>query len=560
MAIQFRAASTLAYVTGSAETITKPTGTIDGDYMFMMIGDDAAFDTQMRPPTGWYEIPGADLGGSTSINIWYKEASSEPADYTVTSLSSGINGFVGIVTLYSDSGADIKVDAVATQLNSSATDRTFPSVTLSASGYLLCMAILSSNQASTSDGLMDERIDAGQSGIRGYAMTQAGLSAGATGTRTATGTSVTSFCVSLALIEGTPVNIYPRLRDLTQVLPTTDSDGTWTNGIPSSAEVGDFLVFHVSITVSRTYTTPDGWTLLESSNATDGILVYVKTCEPGDAGSTVSLAYSGGSLVLASAISAWYSPTGKNIVVDVSDLQTNSAAGTVDWPTVTTTTANTTLLLLFSEAGTVASQQTAGGHQWMQYDFGASSVRTGLYKEFVAAAGATGTRSLSWTVAVSRATVAVVIALAEVTPVFVATHRVYPSENYYTVVYDGTDVTPYVRLGSLEGVTEELAAQSLADDHPVSTPGKTDWRVALDGPLTKDLDDMFGKESLTSGTYRDLVITVGEVGGATTYTWEAGDEVGAFVTGYKVGPNVQFGEIPFKAEIGTSGAPVRGTA
>ena len=495
MAIQFRAASTLAYVTGSATTITKPTGTIDGDYMFMLIGDDAAFDVQMRPPVGWYEIPGADLGGSTSINIWYKEASSEPADYTVTSLSTGINGFVGIVTLYSDTNADIKVDAVATQLNSSSTNRTFPSVTLSTSGYLLCMAILSSNQASTSDGLMDERIDAGQSGIRGYAMTQAGLSAGATGTRTATGTAVISFCVSLALIEGTPVNVSPRLRDITRVLPVSDNDGTWTNGIPSSAEVGDFLVFHVSITVSRTYTTPDGWTLLESSNVTDGILVYTKTCEPGDAGSTVSLAYSGGSLVLASAISAWYSPTGKDIVVDVSDMQTNSAAGTVDWPSVTTTVANTTLLLLFSEDGTVASTQTPGGHQWMQYDFGASSVRTGLHKEFVAAAGATGTRTLSWVSAVNRASVAVIIALAEVTPVFVATHRVYPSEGFYAVVYGDTDVTPYVRLGSLEGVTEELAAQSLADDHPVTTPGKTDWRGGVGGGLTKKNTDPVGAEA-----------------------------------------------------------------
>ena len=53
---------------------------------------------------------------------------------------------------------------------------------------------------------------------------------------------------------------------------------------------------------------------------------------------------------------------------------------------------------------------------------------------------------------------------------------------------------------------------------------------------------------------------IGEAGGATTYTWTADDEIGAFVADYKVGPNVQFGEIPFKAEIGTSGQPVRGTA
>ena len=116
-------------------------------------------------------------------------------------------------------------------------------------------------------------------------------------------------------------------------------------------------------------------------------------------------------------------------------------------------------------------------------------------------------------------------------------------------------------MADLEGVTAQLEAQSLADDVPVEEPGGTLWRVTMEGLLGKQIDDWLGMDALSPpATFRDLLITVGEAGNATTYTWEGDADVGAFVENYRTGPNVQNGEIPFRAEIGTSGAPVRGTA
>jgi hypothetical protein len=140
------------------------------------------------------------------------------------------------------------------------------------------------------------------------------------------------------------------------------------------------------------------------------------------------------------------------------------------------------------------------------------------------------------------------------------TYRIYPSERYTSVVYNGTDITQYCRLGDLEGVTTPLDATSLADSFQTFVPGTTSWVVTIEGNLTKEIDDMLGKEALSPpSTMRDLVITVGEATNSSTYTWTGDDEVGAFITNYKVGPNVQFGQIPFRAEIATSGAPVRST-
>src|SRR3990167_8212595 len=167
MTIQYRSASTLAYVTGSAETITKPTGTIDGDYMFLMVCDNSAVHRRLVPPTDWLDVPLANLTGENSIYLWYKEAASEPADYTVTGGGSEL-GVLGIITVYSDTGADITVEDVTSQGNAASTTRTWPSVTFSVAGLMACFGCFSTNNAATAGGSMTERFDDGQTGIRGY--------------------------------------------------------------------------------------------------------------------------------------------------------------------------------------------------------------------------------------------------------------------------------------------------------------------------------------------------------------------------------------------------------
>lgn len=564
MAIQFRAASTLAYVTGSAETITKPTGTIDGDYMIMTVSDNNTSHTRLQPSGDWLEIPFANLTGATSVHLWWRKAASEPASYTLTSPSS-ILGYVSIVTLYSDTGDDIDVEALTSQTNSSSTNRTFPSVTFTSSaGMLFCAGTLSINFSSTPPGGMTERVDAGQTGIRQYVMTKTISSSGATGTKVATGSAAASSCVSLALIEGTPTHLYPRYRDREIIFPASNS-GDLSATIPATAEEGDMLLWHLSMTNSgRTFTTPTGWTLHHDIVVNGGILVYTKGCEAGDPGATVHLTFTGGSTTLASTITAIKSPRGRTLAVDVSGEVDNSgtAASTATYPTVTTSQPYTLLLCLTGmQDATSFSVSNSNDHLWRQYSVGGTGCRVEMYHLFQAAAGSTGSLSVPWSSGTHESTT-VILAIYEEEPPAPAS-RVYPSEGYYAVVFDGHDVTPYVRVGDLLGVTEQLDATSLADVAPVEEAGSTTWRVTIEGLLEKQIDDWLGVKALGQGddsSFDNLTITIGETGNATTYTWTGDADVGAFVENYKIGPNAEFGAIPFRAELGASGAPARGTA
>lgn len=560
MTIQIRAGTTPSVDSSSPYTVAKPTGALAGDFLLASVVTVSNSINQVLPPDGWFAVRGAGINGDDNISCWYKVAGdSEPSTYDFTSNSNSSVG-IGILALYSNTGAGVKIDDVETQVNASG-DRVYPSVTFTAAGLLVCMGAVGagSTGSSTPPGGMSEQWDTTLSGNRSYCMTGTKATAGATGTITATGTSAASKCISIALIEDT--TDYPgiRFRGSANTGPTSVSSPLEISlTMPSNIAAGDMLIAQLVLTADRTVTTPEGWTLQANLATTGATRIFSKVAIDDDAGATLTVAFTGGSTTASLAVSVFFSPVGDDLTIG--DIETSSAASasTHDFPSVTSTQNGSVFVMLTSKAQTTGYELTSEIDMWERYDYGGSSIRTSLFTEYLLATGATGTRTIALT---SGSAAADLVSLLIERAVPVATYRIYPSERYSSVVYNGLDVTQYLRAGNLEGTVRELDATSLADDWPMVEPGATDWRIQLTGLLTKEIDDILGKEALRPTSYRDLVITVGEEDIASIYTWEGDDTegVGAFVSSYRVGPNVATGEIPFRAEISPSGEPVRST-
>lgn len=72
--------------------------------------------------------------------------------------------------------------------------------------------------------------------------------------------------------------------------------------IPPSAAVGNLLVLTGSMRGTQTFTTPSGWTLALSNNdSIQELRAWYRICQPGDAGSTVTLTIAGGGTEIPSA-------------------------------------------------------------------------------------------------------------------------------------------------------------------------------------------------------------------------------------------------------------------
>jgi hypothetical protein len=137
---------------------------------------------------------------------------------------------------------------------------------------------------------------------------------------------------------------------------------------------------------------------------------------------------------------------------------------------------------------------------------------------------------------------------------------VYPSEGYTTIGYGGTDITQYCTQADLEALVNEVDATNLASTGPETAPGGTTWLVNIAGKLTRESDDILGRDAVTTpDTLRSLTVTVGAGSRCgTTYGWVGAEGVGAFVSDYKIGPNDPLKETTmWTAKLGVSGGPAR---
>lgn len=81
MAIAYRAGSTAGNGSGGNLTITKPTGTADGDILVAVCYNEIS-TSAWTPPAGWAQWGSGRASTSMYLNVFWKRASSEGTDYT----------------------------------------------------------------------------------------------------------------------------------------------------------------------------------------------------------------------------------------------------------------------------------------------------------------------------------------------------------------------------------------------------------------------------------------------------------------------------------------------
>jgi hypothetical protein len=149
-------------------------------------------------PSG-FALVASETGAIPYIYVYEKTAGgSEPATYDV-GFPSDINN-AAVSAFYSDTAAALLIDVSGAQANGVA-DRNLPSiVTTIVNTLLVGLASLNTNLGTTPPGSMAERYDVG-TGPRLWMATEAIAAAGATGTRTSSGTDAANNVVALAIAE-----------------------------------------------------------------------------------------------------------------------------------------------------------------------------------------------------------------------------------------------------------------------------------------------------------------------------------------------------------------------
>lgn len=130
----FRAQSAVAAGTVSL-TITKPSGTVDGDIMLMWLTHKGAAYATM--PAGW-TLVARNISGSTRGELHWKRASGEGANYAVTGLADTA---LGMIASYIGGLAAGNVVDVSNSIANAAGVYTTPQVTTTATNALLVASI-----------------------------------------------------------------------------------------------------------------------------------------------------------------------------------------------------------------------------------------------------------------------------------------------------------------------------------------------------------------------------------------------------------------------------------
>jgi hypothetical protein len=101
--------------TAHALTISKPTGTVNGDFMIAVVGIRSPGDEALEvlAPDGWTLMGTIEHTDQHTLFAWKKVANSEPASYQWTWTQDG-NAAGGIVSLYDHNGFDLMAFAVDT--------------------------------------------------------------------------------------------------------------------------------------------------------------------------------------------------------------------------------------------------------------------------------------------------------------------------------------------------------------------------------------------------------------------------------------------------------------
>lgn len=121
---------------GTTITISVPTGVLDGDLLIMAVALRGGTGVTNFACTGWTSLLSSNQGTNVQLNILYRVAASEPANYSPTWTGS----FNAAGAIYAASRWDMVAPALTSQANTgSPAAMTAPSITPSNSPALLLL-------------------------------------------------------------------------------------------------------------------------------------------------------------------------------------------------------------------------------------------------------------------------------------------------------------------------------------------------------------------------------------------------------------------------------------
>ncbi len=170
MVYAFRTASTAGNASGSGLTVTKPSGTADGDLLVALAYLESDTNTWSSVGAGFTALTAFTNTGTFKMQMWWKIAASEPASWTWTPNTSGWRTVcVAAYTGATGSGAGrVDVQGTAAQADGTNVNLNAPGVTTTVNHDLLVAAFgnfQGNAWAFTSGPASAERADFGGVGI-----------------------------------------------------------------------------------------------------------------------------------------------------------------------------------------------------------------------------------------------------------------------------------------------------------------------------------------------------------------------------------------------------------
>lgn len=188
---------------GTTVTIAKPAGTASGDVLVaLIVASTSSTAPTITPPSGWVAVGTFANGPSKTAGVWTRAAGgSEPANYAWTS-SVAMNQAAGVVLRYAPQSPTQSPGAVdATAMGSGvASPGVAPSVSATGDNDTLISLFTANVTAGSGVSGMTQRAAIAPVGsVTAYAYDELLTAAGATGTRTWTG-STQGFGFTVALL------------------------------------------------------------------------------------------------------------------------------------------------------------------------------------------------------------------------------------------------------------------------------------------------------------------------------------------------------------------------
>lgn len=144
MAYTYRASSSQGNASGSGVTVTKPTGTVDGDLIIVVAYLESDTNTWASVGSGFTTSAALtqDNTGAFQLQVWWKIAASEPASWTWTPTTGSVWRTVVCASYSGGSGSGERVDVAGGAQGDGVliNSQTAPSVTTTVADDLLIFA------------------------------------------------------------------------------------------------------------------------------------------------------------------------------------------------------------------------------------------------------------------------------------------------------------------------------------------------------------------------------------------------------------------------------------